>query len=101
MGIDGGGLDDLLGLALLGREAHPAVAPMVQGLGKSSVPDRRKSEASLLRDFEAAGELVICKEFGEDISEITQLAIIDHIQRARTEFLSTSRRCFAHYVTLK
>jgi phage terminase large subunit-like protein len=27
----------------------------------------------LLRDFETAGELVICKEFGDDIAEITQL----------------------------
>ena len=28
----------------------------------------------MLRDFEAAGELVICKDFGDDIAEITQLA---------------------------
>jgi hypothetical protein len=39
-----------------------------------SVLERRKSEISLLRDFEEAGELVICKEFGEDIAEIAQLA---------------------------
>ena len=28
----------------------------------------------MLRDFEEAGELVICKEFGQDIAEIAQLA---------------------------
>ena len=39
-----------------------------------SVLNRRKSEVSLLRDFEATGELVICKGFGDDIAEITQLA---------------------------
>jgi phage terminase large subunit-like protein len=38
------------------------------------VLERRKSELSLLRDFEDAGELVICKEFGEDVADIAQLA---------------------------
>ena len=75
MGIDGGGLDDLLGLALLGREKGTRRWLLwSKAWANPSVLDRRKSEASLLRDFEAAGELVICKEFGDDIAEITQLA---------------------------
>ena len=40
-----------------------------------SVQERRKSEVSFLRDFEEAGKLVICKEFGEDIADIAQLAL--------------------------
>ena len=75
MGIDGGGLDDLLGLALLGREKGTRRWLLwSKAWANPSVLDRRKSEASLLRDFEAAGELVICKDFGDDIAEITQLA---------------------------
>jgi phage terminase large subunit-like protein len=62
MGIDGGGLDDLLGLALLGREKRTRRWLLwSKAWANPSVLDRRKSEASLLRDFEAAGELVICK----------------------------------------
>ena len=36
--------------------------------------ERRKGEASVLRDFEATGELVIYQEFGQDIADIAQLA---------------------------
>lgn len=36
--------------------------------------DRRRGEASVLRDFEAVGELVICDRFGDDIAEIATLA---------------------------
>jgi phage terminase large subunit-like protein len=39
-----------------------------------SVLQRRKSEASLLRDLEEAGELVICERFGDDVAEIAELA---------------------------
>jgi len=40
----------------------------------TSVLERRKSEASVLRDFEEAGELVIYEEFGQDIADIAHLA---------------------------
>lgn len=73
VGIDGGGLDDLLGLAAAGRDretgewlawckawAHPAVL------------ERRKSEAPKLLDLEKAGELVIVKQIGEDVEQLAQ-----------------------------
>ena len=64
MGIDGGGLDDLLGLAVLGRRRRTRQWLLwSKAWAHLSVLDRRKSEASVLRDFEAAGELVICEEF--------------------------------------
>ena len=36
--------------------------------------ERRKGEASVLRAFEAAGELVIYEKFGQDIAEIAEIA---------------------------
>ena len=70
VGIDGGGLDDLLGIAVLGREiengnwllwtkawAHPVAL------------ERRKSEAPKYRDFEKDGDLIIVEEIGQDIKQ--------------------------------
>lgn len=74
VGGDGGGLDDLLGLAVLGREtgtrrwlhwAHAWAHP--------SVLERRKSEAPRLRDLEAVGDLTIVKRIGEDVEQFASI----------------------------
>jgi phage terminase large subunit-like protein len=75
IGIDGGGLDDLLGLAALGRDSVTRQWLLWSSAwAHRSVLERRKGEASVLRDFEAAGELQIVARMGDDIAEIAALA---------------------------
>ncbi|MCT8165000.1 MULTISPECIES: terminase large subunit [unclassified Pseudomonas] len=74
VGGDGGGLDDLLGLAVVGREAttrrwfHWAHA-----WAHPSVLERRKSEAPRLKDLEAVGDLTIVKRIGEDVEQFASI----------------------------
>lgn len=74
VGGDGGGLDDLLGLAVIGREAgtrrwfHWAHA-----WAHPSVLERRKSEAPRLRDLEKAGDLTIVERIGEDVAQFAAI----------------------------
>jgi phage terminase large subunit-like protein len=78
VGIDGGGMDDLFSLTVIGRER---VTGNWLHWGRSWVNpvalERRKSEASKFLDFQAAGDLVISEAVGDDYSEIaTQVAKI-------------------------
>lgn len=74
VGIDGGGLDDLLGFCALGRHAktgqwlhwgrawlHPIAL------------QRRKSEAARYQDFERDGDLLLVKSVGDDVTEVVDL----------------------------
>lgn len=71
VGIDGGGLDDLLGMALVGRDA---VTHDWLHWGKAwahpSVLERRKSEAPRFKDFAAAGDLTLVETVGDDVDEV-------------------------------
>jgi phage terminase large subunit-like protein len=75
MGVDGGGLDDLLGLAVLGRDKKTRQWLLwSRAWANPSVLERRKSEVSTLRAFEQDGDLILCSEFGQDVAELVEIA---------------------------
>jgi phage terminase large subunit-like protein len=74
VGIDGGGLDDLLGLAVLGRcEKTKKWLLWTKAWAHPSVMERRKSEASKFKDFIADGDLVLVGEMGQDVLEVAEI----------------------------
>lgn len=74
VGGDGGGLDDLLGLAVIGREASTRRwFHWAHAWAHPSVLERRKSEAPRLKDLEAVGDLTIVKRIGEDVEQFAAI----------------------------
>lgn len=81
VGIDGGGLDDLLGLCVIGRDAETRDwLCWAKAWAHRSVLDRRKEIAPRLLDFAAQGDLVIVDELGRDVEEVA--ATVCEIEQA-------------------
>lgn len=77
-GIDGGGLDDLLGASAVGRtygedEDKKRWLVWNKAWANELVLERRKSEASRLHDFAADGDLVITDYVGQDVEELCDI----------------------------
>jgi phage terminase large subunit-like protein len=81
VGIDGGGLDDLLGFAVIGRDK---VTGKWLHWGKAwahpSVLERRKAEAPRFHDFSRDGDLVLVKDIGDDVMDV--VGIVKRIHEA-------------------
>lgn len=74
VGIDGGGLDDLFGLCVLGRDAKTRDwLAWSHAWAHKGVLERRKTIAPRLRDFQKAGELTIVDDELKDISGIVEI----------------------------
>jgi phage terminase large subunit-like protein len=103
-GIDGGGLDDLLGAAAIGRERlaiptpfddsapqegegdEPAIATLskrrwlhwAHAWAYEGVLERRKEIAPRLLDFKADGDLTIVETIGEDVAQLADIVARIH-----------------------
>ena len=74
IGIDGGGLDDMLGFAAIGRESETGRWILCNHAWLHPVAlERRKQEMARYKDFETDGNLNIIEALPDDVSEVAEM----------------------------
>lgn len=74
IGIDGGGLYDLLGLAVIGRDEETKKWKCWgRGWAHPSVLTQSKQFAPIFKDFSKQGDLIIVDRVGDDVIQVAEL----------------------------